>query len=246
MTATRHAYIDSPLGPLLAFADGADRLCGLYMKNHTYGPSGQELPGRRDGGGVLKSLAEQLDAYFAGELQTFDIPLGAAGSEFQKRVWDALSTIGYGETRTYGEIAAQIGATGTHSARAVGAANGHNPMSIVVPCHRVIGANGALTGFGGGLENKRILLGLEARVAAGAPDLDEARCFAAMQARDRSADGTFVIGVRTTGVYCRPSCAGRPDRQNVVFLPDTESARRMGLRPCKRCVPDSAQVTLAI
>lgn len=244
MNATRHNYIESPLGPLLAFADDADRLCGLYMRHQMYAPG--NTPGKRDGGGVLGSAAEQLDAYFAGELTDFDLPIAVDGSEFQKSVWNALAAIPYGTTTSYGAIAKQIGADGVHGARAVGTANGHNPTCIVVPCHRVIGANGALVGFGGGLERKRVLLGLEARVAAGAPDLDEDACFAAMQARDRSADGTFVIGVRTTGVYCRPSCAGRPDRNNVVFLPDTSSARRMGLRACKRCAPDLAQQALPV
>ena len=246
MTATRHTTIESPLGTLLAFADADDRLCGLYMPDQTYGPAQSQIPARRDGGGVLARTAEQLDAYFAGDLQDFDLALAPVGSAFQQNVWSALRTIPYGTTATYGEIAAEIGANGVHAARAVGTANGHNPICVVVPCHRVIGASGKLTGYAGGLENKRMLLGLEARVAAGAPDLDEAACFAAMAARDRSADGTFVIGVRTTGVYCRPSCAGRPDPENVVFLPDTASARRMGLRACKRCTPDSVQAVLQV
>jgi methylated-DNA-[protein]-cysteine S-methyltransferase len=108
---------------------------------------------------AFPDAVEQLDAYFAGELQEFDLSLHLSGTEFQRRVWNALRTIPYGETRTYGEIAQQIGAPTAF--RAVGLANGHNPIAVIVPCHRVIGANGSLTGFGGGLERKSALLELE-------------------------------------------------------------------------------------
>jgi methylated-DNA-[protein]-cysteine S-methyltransferase len=109
--------------------------------------------------GAFSTAVEQLGAYFAGELVDFDMELDLRGTEFQRRVWQALLTIPYGETRSYGEIAEQIGAPG--AARAVGLANGHNPIAIVVPCHRVIGASGSLTGYGGGLDRKRTLLELE-------------------------------------------------------------------------------------
>lgn len=112
---------------------------------------------------VMRETIRQLRLYFTGELQTFDLPLDLIGTEFQKRVWGALVTIPYGETRSYSEIAAQIGAP--RAVRAVGAANGRNPIPIIVPCHRVIGASGNLVGFGGGLEWKRLLLGLEAKHA---------------------------------------------------------------------------------
>ncbi|HTF39474.1 MAG TPA: methylated-DNA--[protein]-cysteine S-methyltransferase, partial [Propionibacteriaceae bacterium] len=98
-------------------------------------------------------------AYFAGERREFDLELDLVGTNFQRRVWEALLTIAYGETRSYGYIAEQIGSPGAF--RAVGLANGHNPIGIIVPCHRVIGANGSLTGYGGGLERKMILLELE-------------------------------------------------------------------------------------
>ena len=104
-------------------------------------------------------MVEQLGAYFAGELTRFDVDLTLAGTQFQRRVWTALQTIPYGETRSYGEIAEQIGAPG--ASRAVGLANGRNPIGIIVPCHRVIGASGSLTGYGGGLERKKALLDLE-------------------------------------------------------------------------------------
>jgi methylated-DNA-[protein]-cysteine S-methyltransferase len=109
---------------------------------------------------VMLDTVRELQAYFRGELKSFDVPLEIVGTDFQKRVWNTLRTIPYGQTRTYSEIAAQIGAP--RAVRAVGAANGRNPVPIIVPCHRVIGASGSLVGFGGGLEWKRLLLELEA------------------------------------------------------------------------------------
>lgn len=149
--------IDSPIGRLLLTGeDGA--LTGLYMEPHPRLPaSAVHDPG------AFADAAAQLAAYFAGSLTSFDLPLTPSGTPFQLRVWEALRAIPYGETATYGEIAAGIGKP--WASRAVGAANGQNPISVIVPCHRVIGANGALTGYGGGLERKRILLELEAGIA---------------------------------------------------------------------------------
>ena len=110
---------------------------------------------------VFDHVIAQLDEYFAGERTEFDVPLDPVGTEFQLRAWAALRRIPYGETRSYGEQARTIGAPA--AVRAVGAANGRNPISIIVPCHRVVGSNGSLTGFGGGLDAKRYLLDLEAR-----------------------------------------------------------------------------------
>lgn len=129
---------------------------------------------------VLNETARQLREYFDGQRQTFDLPLAFVGTEFQKKVWQALLTIPFGETRSYSQIAVQIGSPA--AVRAVGAANGRNPLSIVAPCHRVIGASGALTGFAGGLAAKRILLGLEGR--APEPEL-ESRALAASFAAQR-------------------------------------------------------------
>jgi methylated-DNA-[protein]-cysteine S-methyltransferase len=121
-----------------------------------------ELPGREcDSNPVLRQAIEQLRAYFAGELRDFDLSLDMQGTEFQRRVWLELRNIPYGETRSYSFVANAIGAP--KAVRAVGAANGRNPIPIVVPCHRVIGAGGALVGYGGGLPLKRFLLDLEAR-----------------------------------------------------------------------------------
>jgi methylated-DNA-[protein]-cysteine S-methyltransferase len=153
----RYHVIDSPIGPLTLAGHGS-ALTNLRMVDQTYPPShaGWSLDP-----GAFTDAVEQLDAYFAGALVDFDIELDLRGTEFQQRVWKALLTIPYGETRSYGEIAEHIGAAG--AARAVGLANGHNPIAIIVPCHRVIGAGGSLTGYGGGLDRKRTLLELEKR-----------------------------------------------------------------------------------
>jgi methylated-DNA-[protein]-cysteine S-methyltransferase len=122
---------------------------------HPAGAAGE----RNDSNPVLREAVRQLEAYFAGGLREFQLPLDIVGTEFQKRVWHELLTIPYGEIRSYGQIAEAIAAP--HAVRAVGAANGANPIAIVVPCHRVIGAGGKLTGYGGGLPLKKRLLDLE-------------------------------------------------------------------------------------
>ena len=165
----RFITMPSPVGELTLAATDAG-LAGLYFEQNKYGHSESE---RRswtadDGGAnpasrVLARAREQLTAYFAGELRQFDLPLDATGTPFQKQVWGELRKIPYGTTWSYGELARRVG--DPRKARAVGAANGHNPISIIVPCHRVIGANGSLTGFGGGLDRKQWLLAHEARQA---------------------------------------------------------------------------------
>jgi methylated-DNA-[protein]-cysteine S-methyltransferase len=146
---------ESPVGPLrLEAEDGA--LVALHL-NAKPAPENLDDP-------VLAEATHQLRAYFAGERTTFDLPLDMRGNPFERRVWDELKAIPYGETAAYGEIAQRIGAPG--AARAVGLANGRNPIAIIVPCHRVIGANGKLVGFGGGLPMKRALLDLEQGVAS--------------------------------------------------------------------------------
>ena len=148
--------IPSPVGELVLVGDEAG-LRGLYLPDHRHAPPVD--PAWRRDPGPFAEAREQLDAYFAGERTTFDLRLRAVGTPFQREVWAALEGIPYGETRGYGELAAQLGRPG--AARAVGLANGRNPISIVVPCHRVVGAGGALTGYGGGLAAKRALLDLE-------------------------------------------------------------------------------------
>jgi methylated-DNA-[protein]-cysteine S-methyltransferase len=155
MEALQYRTIDSPVG-LLTLAGRNGRLWHLRMVDQTYEPSHE---GWKSDDGAFADAVAQLEAYFAGDLIEFDVELELMGTEFQRRVWSALLTIPYGETRSYGEIALQIGSPGAF--RAVGLANGHNPVGIIVPCHRVIGANGSLTGYGGGLGRKRSLLELE-------------------------------------------------------------------------------------
>jgi methylated-DNA-[protein]-cysteine S-methyltransferase len=150
--------IDSPVGPLLLSGD-EEALTGLGFRRGRPIPEGSVRDDER-----FAKERTQLDQYFAGERTEFDFPMRLDGPEFDRRVWAALEKIPYGTTVTYGEIAERIGAPGR--ARAVGAANGRNPIAIVVPCHRVIGAGGKLTGYGGGLDRKRELLVLEGALLA--------------------------------------------------------------------------------
>lgn len=162
MTAT-HTTIDSPCGALtLVTADGV--LSGLYFPGHWY-PPGRDTLGSSSERGFERAEA-QLAEYFAGERIAFDLPTRLAGSDFQRRVWELIDRIPYGETTTYGEMAAELG--DPTLAREVGAAVGRNPLSVIVPCHRVVGKDGRLTGYAGGLERKRFLLELEAPAAAAA------------------------------------------------------------------------------
>lgn len=149
------AFYDGPTGRMTMLAD-RDALAGLYFSNHKHGGPPREPAGES---AVFAKTRAQLDRYFAGERFTFDLPLSLRGTQFQRDVWDILLTIPHGETRTYGWIAKKLALP--DAARAVGAAVGQNRIGIIVPCHRVIGANGALTGFAGGLENKKFLLQLE-------------------------------------------------------------------------------------
>ncbi len=166
MIQVRHIRHDSPVGPL-RIAASAEGLTAIYMSSQRH--VSDDLPphwlpaGGADAAqtAVLDAARSQLDAYFAGRLTSFDLPLAPVGTAFQLAVWRGLSAIGYGETISYGELARRIGAP--KAMRAVGLANGRNPISIVVPCHRVIGADGSMTGYGGGVERKVFLLDLERR-----------------------------------------------------------------------------------
>jgi methylated-DNA-[protein]-cysteine S-methyltransferase len=155
MIMIRYRTMDSPVG-ILTLAGPGSTLRHLRMEDQTYEPNRANW--QRDDG-AFGDAVEQLQAYFAGERTSFDLELELIGTAFERRVWAALQTIPYGETRSYGEIAEQIDAPA--ASRAVGRANGRNPIGIIVPCHRVIGASGSLTGYGGGLDRKRALLDLE-------------------------------------------------------------------------------------
>jgi methylated-DNA-[protein]-cysteine S-methyltransferase len=153
----RYQIVDSPIGPLLLLGEG-DALTGLHMEPF-------EIPvGARPDAAALREAEEQLGAYFDGELTEFDLALAPHGTPFQLRVWSALTQIPYGTTATYGAVAEAVGRP--DAVRAVGACNGQNPIAVIVPCHRVIGADGSLVGYGGGLDRKRLLLELEAEHAA--------------------------------------------------------------------------------
>jgi methylated-DNA-[protein]-cysteine S-methyltransferase len=151
-----HTTVTSPIGDLLLLSDGV-ALRSLWMQG---GPRPLPPdPAWKQDDGPFDQVIAQLDEYFDGQRRAFDLPLVLDGTPFQQRVWAALQAIPYGTTISYGELAAGIGRPG--ASRAVGLANGRNPVSVIVPCHRVIGADGSLTGYGGGLERKRLLLGLE-------------------------------------------------------------------------------------
>ena len=153
-----HTVVPSPIGPLTVVRDEDGALVRLAM-SPPRALEADALGERADAG--FEVVARQLAEYFAGERTAFSLPLRPVGSPFELAVWDQLTRIPYGETRSYGHVAAAVGEPG--GAQAVGAANGRNPIAIVVPCHRVIGADGRLVGFGGGLPRKRFLLDLEQR-----------------------------------------------------------------------------------
>ncbi|WP_411110978.1 methylated-DNA--[protein]-cysteine S-methyltransferase [Streptomyces sp. c-19] len=159
-TTVRHTVVDSPYEPLtLVAVDGV--LSRVHMTGQRHRPP-EETFGAPDPRPFDEAI-RQLDAYFSGELTEFDLPLHLVGTPFQVRVWERLLRIPYGETRTYGELAEELG--NPAASRAVGLANGKNPVSIIVPCHRVIGAGGGLTGYGGGLDRKQRLLAFESGAA---------------------------------------------------------------------------------
>jgi methylated-DNA-[protein]-cysteine S-methyltransferase len=157
MTNPRYRTIESPVGFITVAGDEDGAITAIRMEDQAHPPTGMEdwdpAPD------AFPDAVAQLDAYFAGELTEFDLRLRLEGTDFQRTVWAGLCEIPYGETSSYGELAARIGRP--KASRAVGLANGRNPVAIVVPCHRVIGASGSLTGYGGGLDRKQALLDLE-------------------------------------------------------------------------------------
>ncbi|HVB93372.1 MAG TPA: methylated-DNA--[protein]-cysteine S-methyltransferase [Acidimicrobiales bacterium] len=159
-TMRTHITIDSPLGPLtLVNTDGV--LSGLYMEGQKHRPDRSRFGQPSDSG--FEQAARELTEYFSGRRSSFSVPLRPAGNAFERSVWRLLFRIPYGHTRTYGQLAAEVGDEDADwtLARAVGTAVGHNPIGVIIPCHRVIGADGSLTGYAGGLERKAMLLDLE-------------------------------------------------------------------------------------
>ncbi|MCH9674012.1 MAG: methylated-DNA--[protein]-cysteine S-methyltransferase [Gammaproteobacteria bacterium] len=159
-----YTIMDSPVGAILLARDEAVRVISIQSGKKTTKKPRVALPGWIRDANALRSEVEQMRAYFAGELHDFDMVLEPEGTPFQRRVWEALVKVPYGTTTTYGALAKSLDIP--KAARAVGAANGANPIGIVVPCHRVVGSSGALTGYGGGLENKEFLLAHERRYGA--------------------------------------------------------------------------------
>ena len=153
-----YAFYESPLGQILLTATGT-ALTGLHFVGEKYYPSIASEWQRDTNVIAIKSAITQLDEYFSGKRKSFDLPLEPEGTEFQRQVWNALTKLRFGETATYAQLAQRIG--NPKAVRAVGAANGRNPISIVIPCHRVVGADGSLTGYAGGLARKEALLRME-------------------------------------------------------------------------------------
>ena len=160
MDSTWYTHLDSPVGRLLLAANDRGLLCVGFPEGKT---ALKPAPGWKADPARFSEVIRQLKAYFAGRLREFDLPLAPEGTAFQLRVWQQLRTIPYGKTVSYGEIARQIG--NPRAVRAVGSANGRNPLPIVIPCHRVIGQDGSLTGYGGGIRIKEALLDLESKHA---------------------------------------------------------------------------------
>jgi methylated-DNA-[protein]-cysteine S-methyltransferase len=153
MTETLTSTVQSPIGPLTLIAtDGIMTALSMHEQRHLVPPPSDAITDDA----WFKDVADQLDAYFVGDLTTFDLDMQLIGTSFQRSVWSQLCAIPYGETISYGELAKRVG--NPNASRAVGLANGRNPIAIIVPCHRVIGADGSLTGYGGGLERKTWLL----------------------------------------------------------------------------------------
>jgi methylated-DNA-[protein]-cysteine S-methyltransferase len=231
-----YTTIPSPVGELL-LAGSERALRGLWMQD---GPRPRAVePGWVRDDAALEGARAQLAEYFAGARRRFELGLEPAGTAFQRRVWRALAEVPYGRTLTYGELAARLGRPA--AARAVGAANALNPISIVVPCHRLVGADGALTGYGGGVERKRMLIELEAGTDREAP-------YTLVGGDGRpypSATPGTLGGHRRSMVYGRLDCAGALRWiakghyvAHRVFFADEETALAAGYRPCARCMPE--------
>lgn len=163
---THYTLMETPIGPLALTTNG-DALTGLHLPDREGRETVDASWTRADDAPLLVEARRQLQAYFEGRLREFDLPLAPAGTAFRRKVWEELSRIPYGDTISYGEMARRIGQPG--AARAVGLANGANPIAIILPCHRVIGASGKLVGYGGGLPRKEALLAFENGVRASGP-----------------------------------------------------------------------------
>jgi methylated-DNA-[protein]-cysteine S-methyltransferase len=236
--ALLYTTVDSPVGELLLVGDEF-ALRGLYMQEGRTGAAVRRDWNRADA--PFHDVRAQLGEYFEGSRTAFELPLELEGTQFQRRVWRALLEIPYGETISYGALARRIGRP--TSSRAVGAANGRNPISLIVPCHRVVGADGGLTGYGGGIERKRLLLDLEAGGRASV-----AKTYTLIGADGRpyeSATPGTLGGHRRSKGYGRLDCptalrwiAKGHYVAHRVFFADEETAIAAGYRPCAVCLPE--------
>jgi len=181
---------------------------------------------------ILKETRKQIDEYLIGERIKFEIPILMVGSDFQKQVWNALIDVNYGEVATYLDLAKSI--DNEKAVRAVASANGANSIGLIIPCHRIIGSNGDLVGYGGGLSIKKRLLNLEKKNSK----LTDDEKYEFIGSRNKKFDYKFITAVKTTGIFCLPSCsAKKPDRENIVFYDTKKEALKNGYRACKICKP---------
>jgi methylated-DNA-[protein]-cysteine S-methyltransferase len=181
---------------------------------------------------LLEITRLQIDEYLKGNRTKFELPLLTVGTEFQKSVWNALLGIPYGSTSTYLELAKSL--NNEKAVRAVASANGANSLSIVIPCHRIIESNGGLGGYAGGIPIKKRLLELERSDHT----LSDDQKYDFIGSKNKKYNGSFFTAVKTTGIYCLPSCSARkPKRENVVFYDTKEEAILNGFRACKVCKP---------
>lgn len=222
--------IDTPIGHLGLASDGRVLVAILFEEEIATAPARLARRGAidlREPDELVRRASAQLDGYFAGDITAFHLPLEPGGTPGQRAVWDAVKAIPSGSVRTYRVIARALGRD--RAARAVGAANARNPLPIVIPCHRVIGADGTLRGYAGGVERKLWLLTHEgAPVAQRLPSAEAARALAEPQR----------IGVPSTGIYCRPSCRYTPRlRRPPLAFADAAAAQSAGFRPCRVCLP---------
>lgn len=236
--ALLYTSVDSPIGELVLTGDGR-ALRGLYMQGGRTGLSAR--PGWRRGDEPFAEVRAQLDEYFQGRRAGFDLELELEGTLFQRRVWRALLEIPYGEALTYGELARRLGRPS--ASRAVGAANGRNPISLIVPCHRLVGADGSLTGYGGGIDRKRFLLEHESRAS---PTIPKTYTLIGGDGQPyRSARPGTLGGHRRSKGYGRLDCptalrwiAKGHYVAHRVFFADEETAITAGYRPCAVCLPE--------
>ncbi len=231
-------YYKTKIGELI-LGSFDDRLCLLdfrYRKMRTAVDNrikiGLEADFLEQNDATLTKAKEQIDEYLTGNRKEFDIPLLMIGTGFQKSVWNALIKIPYGATSTYLQLAKNI--NNAEAVRAVANANGANAIALAIPCHRIINSNGDLGGYGGGLTVKKRLLKLEQSNCA----LSDDEKYEFIGSKDTKYDGYFLTAVKTTMIYCLPSCsAKKPKRENVIFYNTTNEAIENGYRACKVCKP---------